>query len=44
LLVNDHIVAVVIPPLESDRTTRPSGPWITLDAELTPGTGNPAKG
>jgi hypothetical protein len=42
LLVNAHIVAVVIPPLASDRTTRPSGPWITLDAEPKPGT--PLKG
>jgi hypothetical protein len=42
LLVNDHIVAVVIPPLASDRTARPSGPWITLDAEPNPGT--PPKG
>jgi hypothetical protein len=44
LMLNGRIVAVVIPPLSPDRTALPSGPWITLDAELTPGTGNPAEG
>jgi hypothetical protein len=44
LLVNGQVVAVVIPPLAADRTALPSGPWITLDTELTPETGNSGKG
>src|SRR3954453_371134 len=44
VLRNGQGWAVVIPPLATDRTALPSGPWITLDAELTPGTEGPAKG